>query len=189
MNAFRTVNILDMIDALGEDAVKDILSEFSCSKNTEIEHFLKNNAIDFAKRKLSVTYLIFDLDGNLSAYFSLTHKALEIENKNLSASVRKKIERFTQPNDESDCYIVSAFLIAQFGKNDSERQLSGDSMMESAVKILSSVQHNVGGGIIYLECEDKESLLSFYRNNNFRIFGDRYSQKDQTKYIQLIRLF
>ncbi len=33
MRGFVTVNILDMIEAIGEDRVKQILSDFSCPKN------------------------------------------------------------------------------------------------------------------------------------------------------------
>lgn len=39
--------------------------------------------------------------------------------------------------------------------------------------------------------EDRPKLLVFYENeqNRFRVFGERYSDKDQVKYIQLLRLF
>ena len=49
MNHYEAINILDMVDAIGEDAVKNILSDFSCPKNVEIESFVKQNALDFAK--------------------------------------------------------------------------------------------------------------------------------------------
>ena len=59
------------------------------------------------------------------------------------------------------------------------------------MSVLETVQREVGGGIVYLECEDKPQLLSFYQNpqNAFRIFGERYSDVDNTKYIQLLRVF
>ncbi len=90
--------------------------------------------------------------------------------------------------------MVSAFLIAQFGKNYEEREgepVNGNSLMDDAMDILVAVQHDVGGGVVYLECEDKPQLLSFYQNDNnfFRVFGERYSEVDQTKYIQLLRFF
>ena len=128
------------------------------------------------------------------AFFTLTHKAIELSNKNLSVSVRKKIERYAQLNEETNNYMISAFLIAQFGKNYADGnnlRLDGDSLMESAISVLEAVQHEVGGGIVYLECEEKPCLLSFYQNprNIFRIFGERYSKEDNTKYIQLLRFF
>ena len=54
-------NILDMVEEYGEDSVKEILSDFSCeterdgeviSLNPDIEHFIKNNAIQFARQKI-----------------------------------------------------------------------------------------------------------------------------------------
>lgn len=60
MSAYTTVNILDMIKVIGEDNVNQLLSDFSCPKNDEIENFIKKNAIDFAKRKMSVTHLVMD---------------------------------------------------------------------------------------------------------------------------------
>ena len=69
--------------------------------------------------------------------------------------------------------------------------LSGDSLMACAIEILSSAQRNVGGGVVYLECEDKPKLLQFYENDNnrFRPFGRRFSEKDGVEYIQLLRFF
>lgn len=46
MRQFDTVNILDMIGAIGETKLKQCLSDFSCPINPEIEQFVKNNAIE-----------------------------------------------------------------------------------------------------------------------------------------------
>jgi hypothetical protein len=89
MNDYTIVNILDMIDAVGEDNVKRFLSDFSCPKNKEIENFLRENAIDFAKRKMSITHLVIDEQGELIAIFTLTHKAIEISDAGLSSTLRK----------------------------------------------------------------------------------------------------
>lgn len=194
MNGYTIINILDMIDAIGENEVNRILSDFSCPINNEIENFAKKNAVDFAKRKMSVTHLVLNEDGDLMAIFTLTHKALELGDKNLSAETRKKIKRYAQLNETTNSYMVSAFLIAQFGKNyanGNNLQVDGDSLMESSMNVLKAVQREVGGGIVYLECENKPKLLSFYQNprNIFRMFGERYSDIDNTKYIQLLRFF
>jgi len=39
MNNHSVINILDLLDAVGEDEVKNILSDFSCPKNQEIEDY------------------------------------------------------------------------------------------------------------------------------------------------------
>lgn len=192
MNQFEAVNILDMVNAIGEDAVKAILSDFSCPKNMEIECFVKQNALEFAKRKMSITYLVIDENGTLVAIFTLTHKAVQLSNDNISSSMRKKIERHARLDEESNTYMLSAFLIAQFGKNDQYKErISGNTLMDITMNVLVAVQHEIGGGVVYLECEDRPQLLSFYENeqNRYRAFGERYSDRDKVKYIQLLKLF
>ena len=51
------------------------------------------------------------------------------------------------------------------------------------------IQRQIGGGIVYLDCEDKEELTSFYKRQNFKQFDDRYSTEDNQKYIQFMRFF
>lgn len=194
MNVYTTVNILDMINVIGEDSVNLLLSDFSCPKNEEIENFIKKNAVDFAKKKMSITHLVMDENGKLAAIFALTHKAVKIKDEVLSSTLKKKLKRYARIDEDTNSCMVSAFLIAQFGKNYEEREgepVSGNSLMDNAMDILTAVQHDIGGGVVYLECEDKPQLLSFYQNDNncFRIFGERYSEVDQTKYIQLLRFF
>lgn len=190
----KVINVLDMIALIGEEAVQDILSDFSCPLNEEIENFVHNNAIDFAKRKISVTFLVFNESGMLSGIFALTHKAIELSAKNMSKETKKKLSRYAHLDEEVQSYIVSAFLIGQFGKNykdGADYGIDGDALMNSAMSKLVSVQHEVGGGVVYLDCEEKEPLLQFYsnENNRFRRCGEHISKVDNTKYIRMIRLF
>ena len=70
----KTINILDSIDENGLDKTKAALDQFSTKRsdsehplNEEIEKFLKNNAIQFAKEKKSITYLVIDMKKGKSA--------------------------------------------------------------------------------------------------------------------------
>lgn len=78
MSSVTTINLLDLVDAIGEEETKNLLSDFSCSKNQEIEKYVQINALDFAKRKISMTHLVIDEQGRIAAMFALTHKAIEI---------------------------------------------------------------------------------------------------------------
>ena len=194
MRQFDTINILDMLGAIGEAELQQCLSNFSCPINPEIEQFVVNNAIEFARKKLSVTYFAVNEQGKIVAVFTLAHKAVEIGSTSLSNSKRKKISRYAILDSESGSYTVSAFLIAQFGKNyavDEGKAISGNELMDLTFEILEKVQHDIGGGIVFLECEDKAKLLDFYQNdkNGFMPFNERYSVNDQTKYIQLFNFF
>jgi len=190
---YSSFNILDMIDSIGEDSVKEILSDFSCPINDEITLFCRKNAIDFAKRKLSVTYLVFDEERRFVGYYTLTHKSSYINSDLLSKSNIKKLEMYAKKDDGTGLYCVSAFLIAQFGKNysvDNGKGILGDDLMEFALNSVKAAQHLVGGGVVYLECEDKAKLLSFYQSdsNLFKLYGERISEKDGTVYKQLLRI-
>lgn len=184
-------NILDEIEEKGEGTVKQFLLSFSCPVNPKIENFLHNRAIDFARRKISITYLVNDTDdGQLLGFVTLTHKAVIIPREGLSNTSRKRLERFAWRDPVTGDYVASAFLIAQIGKNygvDDGKRISGQDLMLTANDILVDIQHQIGGGIVYLDCEDVEKLQKFYEKEKFQIFGDRYSEEEEQKYYQYMR--
>lgn len=189
----QAINILDELKNNGEAKITEDLSSFSCKINPAIENFIKNVAIDFARRKLSITYIVIDSDdGQIIGYFALTHKAVLISNSKLSNTSRKKLERFARLDRATGDYMASAFLIAQFGKNyavDDGKRITGKQLMDVANDILMNIQHQIGGGIIYLDCEDTEKLKNFYVGENFQLFGERFSEEDNQKYLQYMRFF
>lgn len=177
-----------MLNKRGDGCVKNTLSVFSCARNSEIEHFLKNNAIEFAKRKMSITYLVFNENVELAAYFTLTHKSTKIEPKILSNTQCRKLLTHAKLNQNGE-FDVSAFLIAQLGKNEAVRNnISGTELLKFAVSIIENAQHLVGGSLIYLECEPEQKLLDFYQNENNRFvkYGKRISVEGK-EYCQLLR--
>ena len=66
-----------------------------------MEKFVRNSAIEFYKRKMSVTYLVNDEDDRLAGIFTLTHKAIDIPVEGMSNAQRKKIQRFAHLDQES----------------------------------------------------------------------------------------
>ena len=88
--------------------------------------------------------------------------------------------------------MASAFLIAQFGKNygvDDGKRITGRQLMDVANDVLVNIQRQIGGGIIYLDCEDIEKLKNFYVGEKFQLFGERFSEEDNQKYLQYMRFF
>lgn len=87
--------------------------------------------------------------------------------------------------------IIQHFLLAQFGKNygvDDGNRISGIDLMEFAMDILSDIQHRIDGGVVYLDAEDRPQLREFYGNKtNYKLFGERYSETDKTKYLKFMR--
>ena len=149
--------------------------------------------IDFFKRKLAVTYLVFDENSEFAGIYTLAHKAIDIPADRLNSKLRNKVKRYARLDEERQTYSVSAFLIAQFGKNYSEdkgRTVSGRELMDSVLEMLSAAQAIVSGGLIFLDCEvDNTGALELYKEYGFVPFGERRSDSDGQRYIQLLKGF
>lgn len=50
MTGYVQVNLNNMLKELGENRVNNILSNFSCPLNRDVEYFLHHKAIEFAKK-------------------------------------------------------------------------------------------------------------------------------------------
>lgn len=194
-----TLNLLDYLDEYENDEeIQKMISSFSCDvksgiTNQETKRFLSNNAIQFSKQKISITYLALNKQYKCVGFYTLAHKPIVIKKEGLSNSVQKRINRYARYDPSLEAYIASGFLIAQLSKNfnlPKNDRISGDKLMEMALSDIVCVQRKIGGGIVFLECEDKKSLLDFYcsEQNKFRKFGERISEEDGVKYIQLLRV-
>lgn len=91
---------------------------------------------------------------------------------------------------------MSAPLIAQLGKNylnGYNKLITGDELLQLACDEISMVLKNVGGKVVYLECEPIEKLKSFYINNGFKIFNIRQMDRDEVEltggklYLQMLK--
>lgn len=133
-----TVNIREYLalgtdDEAGEPALVRLLSGFSCPKNPDIERFLKNSSIEFTKKNQSVTYLVFSKQNReLLGYFSIALKPLTIRGETVSSTVKRKLMRVSELDEQSQTYSMSAYLIAQLGKNftdGAETRISGAGLL------------------------------------------------------------
>lgn len=98
-------------------------------------------------------------------------------------SVKRKLSRLSRLDQRIGSYTLSAYLIAQLGRNYSEEvryPITGKMLMNFAINTLSEIQRQLGGLMVYLECEEKEHLLRFYQEQNgFRLFGERMTDGEQ----------
>ena len=195
-NKYRIINIRRYIGnenpELGEDELRQILSEFSCPMNPDVERFLKHSSIEFTKKNQSVTYLVFSVaDGKLLGYFTLALKPLTVRGETVSNTVKRKLLRVSELDKKSDTYTMSAYLIAQLGKNYSEndgKMITGAELLELAWDKIKATQYMFGGMLTFLEAENEEKLLSFYRNNRFSQFDTRQTISDTDEAHELVQL-
>ena len=191
MKGVRAFQIGEVADSQGEYALKTILDSFDCRYNAEVNDFLKTKALGFTRRKVSITHLLFDEQTrDLLGYFTLAHKPLAISCASMSAAQRKRVERFSDFDVSTGKYMVSAYLIAQIGKNyavQNGKRITGAAMLKDVVDLLKRIQFDIGGQIVFLECEKgNDRLLAFYASLGFVRFSSRVSKADGCTYEQLL---
>ena len=182
------IYLSDLLDQLGEDEVKEILSTFSCPINADVEKFLKEKAIEFSKREFSKTHLVFWETENKEekefvGYYTIAYKHITIDRKAINYKEARKLREHGIYNEKSSTYTIAAPLIAQLGKNFSNGNntlISGDDLLNLAMEKILKIRNEVGGRFAYLECEDKPKLIEFYEKNNFKKFGKRPLDRDET---------
>jgi len=65
---------------------------FFCSKNKDVEQFLKEQSIEFTKKNQSVTYLLFaQKTWSLLGYFTLAIKPISLKAEQFSNTAKKSI--------------------------------------------------------------------------------------------------
>ena len=188
MDGYIKVSLGEMLNQIGENRVKSILSNFSCPKNVDIEHFLKRTAIAFEIQGVSKTTLVFAQSKGelvLAGYFTLANKSIIIDKSGFSAAMRRRINRFctevTTPTNNR-LSVIAAPLIGQLGKNfkdNANSLITGDELLKMACDKVAQAQEIIGGKIVYLECEDKLRLMDFYDRNGFVKFGSRVLDDDE----------
>ena len=195
-NKFSVINIRRYLNSdnpkLGESRLLQVLSGLSCPKNPDVERFLKKSSIEFTKKNQSVTYLVFDVSSmELVGYFTIALKPLTVRGETVSNTVKKKLMRVSELDEQSQTYTMSAYLIAQLGKNfknGAEKKITGEELLELAWDIVEKMQYMGGGMVTFLEAENSERLLSFYQANRFQTFDTRQTATDSEEPHELVQL-
>lgn len=111
MKGYKIVNLKLMIDELGEEHTKQLLSKFSCPLNEDVETFLHQKAIIFSKQGFSQTHLVyasFQGDPEIAGYFTLANKYITVQGDKLSSTLRKRINKFSVYDPKIKAYCLSA---------------------------------------------------------------------------------
>lgn len=195
MDGYVNVALKELYQELGEERVKTILSSFSCPLNTDIEVFLKQKAIEFAKQGLSETHLVFTSYKDslvLLGYYTIALKSFVVTKHGLNNKLRSKISKFGTYDNYAKGYTIAAPLLAQLGKNFTNsynKLISGDLLLKIALDKISMLRRIAGSRFVYVECEESNKLINFYTSNGFCRFWSRPLDEDElNKGSQLIQL-
>lgn len=195
---FLIVNIREYLKQSedGENLLNQILSTFSCKRNHDVERFLLEQSINFTKKNQSVTYIVLSPeDGQFIGYFTITIKPILVNVDNFSNTVKRKIARVSEQDEDSGNYSLSAYLIAQLGKNynnGANERISGEQLLSLALEKVKELQYMAGGMVVFLEAENNEKLMEFYEHKNgFKRFNTKEVQsgaEDAHTLIQLLKV-
>lgn len=171
MNSYRSIQLNDLISQIGKSKTEEILSDFSCPKNVEVEDFLKNKAIPFERANLARTTLIYLEEGNgkpkLVAYYSVTVSKINIEH--LSRNERKKLAGTSYAIGKE----IGAILIGQLSKNytnENDKYISGKILMNLVFDRIRQIDILIPSVVTYVDCEDIECLKNYYCSFGFEFF-------------------
>lgn len=191
-NELIVFNIREYLEA-SKEKLEMLLSEFSCDKNIDVEDFLKVQAIEFTKKSQSVTYLVFTNDNlEFVGYFTIAIKPISIKAEVFSNTMKRKIARVSEFDEENNTYSLSAYLIAQLGKNyanNVNERISGETLLGIAINTIKKMQYMVGGLVVFLESVNAEKLIDFYERNGLKRFATKKMKKnEQSSLIQMLTL-
>jgi hypothetical protein len=177
-----------------EKRLRRVIDGFSSPINKDVENFLKSSSIEFTKKNQSVTYLVFlESRMELVGYFTLALKPLTVKGETVSNRTKRKLLRVSELDEQSQTYTMSAYLIAQLGRNfalDLDDKITGSELLELAWSEIESTQYKCGGMVVFLEAENHVKLKSFYEANRFQLFDTRQisSPKEKHELVQFLRL-
>ena len=197
---YMQTNILDMLEYIGEDNCQNILSSFVCPLNPDVEDYIRTKAIQFAKQRIAISYLIFteqDSQQYFVGYYTLANKFVCVNSSSLSKTLQKKIGKFSQYDSASERFMISMPLIAQLGKNFNNAlplKMPGTDLLELALERVMEIEHLIGGKTVYIECNNQPKLFDFYSAAGFFQFDTRIRQNDDPNdpnriLIQMLKYF
>ncbi|MCD8286567.1 MAG: hypothetical protein LUD50_05020 [Clostridia bacterium] len=143
---YEIINILDLIRDMGRPFTEKTLKKFSCPKNPDVEAFIRNKAIGFAKTRTAITYLVVGTKKPSSnkastevpveetstekpsteekvskftlGYFTLANKPIAKPIEAFNEETERTLSRFSYDIEGSTTKVMASLLIAQFAKND-----------------------------------------------------------------------
>ena len=171
---YRTISLYDLINQkVGEKAIKEILSDFSCPLNEDVDYFIHYKAYDFERVGLARTYLVYALIDDkpiLVAFYSLGQSNVVIS-EDLSKNMKKKIFGTTYPIGKN----IKTLLIGKLSKNfynGYNQYIAGDILMGLVFEKIKEIHLLFPSVVIHIDCRNDIHLKRFYEKMGFQLFKE-----------------
>ena len=189
-NKLYTLRLYDMLSMEGGERFFESIAASFESRNLDVEQFFRKKAVQAAKLSTAATYLVISYENrkfDVLGYFTLATKMLTLKQKSLSKSECKAISRFGYFDEDSEAYKLPAILIAQLSRNfcPDSASLCGDELLHIALNLIRDLLHSTSGKAVFLECEQEERILQFYKKNGFQVLDTTVISKNSKELAQL----
>ncbi len=121
-------------------------------------------------------------------------KPLTVRGETVSNAVKRKLLRNSELDEETQTDNMLPYLIAQLGKgstNSADKRITGDEFLEITWNKIEEMQYQAGGAVTFLEANNEDKLLDFYKVNRFQQFDTRQTvanNAEPRELVQLLRL-
>lgn len=155
------IPLKSLMDSWTSSDLDAFLNSFSCSRDSDLEIFLRTKAVTFEKMDRSRTYLFIN-EYQIAGYVSLSTTVLDLSR--CTEISNKLIRKLHLMNG-----VTTAFLIGQLGKADHIEDKLGVKMIDFAKSLFDQTRSISGGRIICVDC--KEQLVHYYESLSFRVIN------------------
>lgn len=162
-DAFSFFPLSEIIQTLpSKTKAKKLLETFICSKNSDLQDFLHDQAMTFESHLRSRTYIYLDNETKeIAAYFTVAVNTLHTDG--ISSEVILLLDGY-----KDDIQTIPCFLIGQVGKSDKYETFKiGNYILADAVEKIDEAQRLLGGRFILLDAINDPKLIEFYQQNTF----------------------
>lgn len=157
---------------IGKSEIMNILSDFSCPLNPDVENFIHNKAYEFERVGLARTYLVFAQpepgETYLVAVYALGQSNVELS-ESLKSRHRKRMFGTSYPIGKN----VKTLLIGQLSKNYTNgynKYIIGDILMGLVFSRIKDIHTIFPSVVTHIDCKDNPHLRAYYERYGFQLF-------------------
>jgi len=156
------VRIDNYIAELGVESYRKLIEGYVCSRDCDVENYLKNTALQHNMRDVSKTFLVFNEKYHLVGYFTLAIKCLTMPEPGPDSEMSKTFYRSLNVRNG----VVQAYLIGQLSRCDDSMKGTGSEICDRAINILNDHRADIGCKAVRVDCH--KPMVSYYREKGFK---------------------
>jgi GNAT superfamily N-acetyltransferase len=174
------VNLKDLL--FTRLAEKNETKDFDC-EDSDLNDFIRNDAWNYQKELLSVTYLFEDKQGTVVAFFSVSNDSLKDADyekwNNLSRKVSNRKRRRDYP----------AVKIGRIGVDSKYKGNKLGTDILFFIKNWFTTENKTGCRFVLVDAYNNQQVINFYQKNEFVLLTEKDSEKKtRSMYFDLLRM-